>query len=50
MTREYTRIKSVRFTPESFLLLENAASEGGVSTSEFIRTATLEALPGGQII
>nr|QNO41461.1 hypothetical protein CIDILJJO_00008 [Methanosarcinales archaeon ANME-2c ERB4]QNO42105.1 hypothetical protein INBEEEIC_00007 [Methanosarcinales archaeon ANME-2c ERB4]QNO42309.1 hypothetical protein OEDCDHIP_00026 [Methanosarcinales archaeon ANME-2c ERB4]QNO42471.1 hypothetical protein LBOOMNCC_00024 [Methanosarcinales archaeon ANME-2c ERB4]QNO42705.1 hypothetical protein AOABALHP_00008 [Methanosarcinales archaeon ANME-2c ERB4] len=46
MTREYSRSKTVRFTPTSFLLVETAASGVGVTTSEFIREATLDALPG----
>lgn len=50
MTREYTRSKTVRFTPESWMLIETAARESGVSTSQFIRSAALEALPWGQII
>jgi len=42
---EYTRYKTIRFTPASFLLIENAAMNEGMTTSEYIRDAVLETLP-----
>jgi len=45
MTREYTRHKTVRFTQRSFDLIETAAVDRGITTSEYIRSAVLDALP-----
>ena len=44
MTRMYPRSKTVRFSLSSFLLIETAASDAGVTTSEYIRDAALDAL------
>ena len=44
MTAEYTRPKTVRFTEDTFQLIEIGAKQRGVTTSEYIRGHVLDAI------
>jgi hypothetical protein len=41
---QYTRPKTVRFTPDSFQLIAIGARAEGVTTSEYIRSIVLDAI------
>lgn len=38
---EYTRCKTVRFEPKTWALIESYSANGGVTTSEYIRSMVL---------
>lgn len=42
----YTRPKTVRFDPDTFRQIEIDASDGGITTSEYIRSLVTEAVAG----
>lgn len=46
----YTRYKTVRFDPDTFKRIEIDADNGGVTTSEYIRSLVTEAVAGIELL
>ncbi len=41
----YTRLKTVRFKPETFIMIEAAARDSGITTSAYIRNVVVGQVP-----
>ena len=44
MTASYTRLKTVRFEPDAFRLIEIGARTEGITISEYIRDIVMDAV------